>query len=507
MTNKQLQVLKQQHALLAQFIIRLSLFYQGYSKAIDEELQTLRGHLGSNANFTLAHVSINKLNALLQEDGGVLRRFKTDTLQSVEGAAKALLAISGKANANTSIIDTISQARRPAESLYDVTQLCVQTITLYSQVTDTLPKPVGVAVKSHSNEPLQAPATLLMALQEELVQLLDTYQKRLPDNTELTLLKQKVVEGLNNDELLNVCLTLLRLIVKDSMQEAIISGKVIQSLHQSLSSLHQGLNKSIDQAHCTFAVQQDDNLAMRKELIKLENDVARSDSFSALKTQTQQQLKQVGSALEKREEHDRLAQQALSAQLEALKAQVAELESKTRYYRNRLAKQVATSQTDPLTKLPNRQAYNEHLRKLLDNRNINEQSLCRAVVDIDHFKSINDRFGHSAGDKTLQVIGKQLSKALDDNDFIARWGGEEFVLILPGLNAKSLKQKLERLRTRLTELPFKFKQDRLTITASFGGTCFSHGEDPDAVFERADSLLYQAKRAGRNCVVTDKDDV
>ena len=497
MTNKQLQVLKQQHALLAQFIIRLSLFYQGYSKAIDEELQTLRGHLGSNANFTLAHVSINKLNALLQEDGGVLRRFKTDTLQSVEGAAKALLAISGKANANTSIIDTISQARRPTESLYDVTQLCVQTITLYSQVTETLPKPVGVAVKSHSNEPLQAPVTLLMTLQEELVQLLDTYQKRLPDNTELTLLKQKVVEGLNNDELLNVCLTLLRLIVKDSMQEAIISGKVIQSLHHSLSSLHQGLNKSIDQAHCTFAVQQDDNLAMRKELIKLENDVARSDSFSALKTQTQQQLKQVGSALEKREENDRLAQQALSGQLE----------SKTRYYRNRLAKQVATSQTDPLTQLPNRQAYNEHLRKLLDNRNINEQSLCLAVVDIDHFKSINDRFGHSAGDKTLQVIGKQLSKALDDNDFIARWGGEEFVLILPGLNAKSLKQKLERLRTRLTELPFKFKQDRLTITASFGGTCFSHGEDPDAVFERADSLLYQAKRAGRNCVVTDKDDV
>ena len=497
MTNKQLQVLKQQHALLAQFIIRLSLFYQGYSKAIDEELQTLRGHLGSNANFTLAHVSINKLNALLQEDGGVLRRFKTDTLQSVEGAAKALLAISGKANANTSIIDTISQARRPTESLYDVTQLCVQTITLYSQVTETLPKPVGVAVKSHSNEPLQAPVTLLMTLQEELVQLLDTYQKRLPDNTELTLLKQKVVEGLNNDELLNVCLTLLRLIVKDSMQEAIISGKVIQSLHHSLSSLHQGLNKSIDQAHCTFAVQQDDNLAMRKELIKLENDVARSDSFSALKTQTQQQLKQVGSALEKREENDRLAQQALSGQLE----------SKTRYYRNRLAKQVATSQTDPLTQLPNRQAYNEHLRKLLDNRKINEQSLCLAVVDIDHFKSINDRFGHSAGDKTLQVIGKQLSKALDDNDFIARWGGEEFVLILPGLNAKSLKQKLERLRTRLTELPFKFKQDRLTITASFGGTCFSHGEDPDAVFERADSLLYQAKRAGRNCVVTDKDDV
>lgn len=507
MTNKQLQVLKQQYALLAQFIIRLSLFYQGYSKAVDEELQTLRSHLGGAANFALAHVSINKLNTLLQEDGGVLRRFKTDTLQSVEGAARALLAFSGQHNPNPLLINTISQARKPAESLYDVTQLCVQTITLYSDVTNTLSAPDGVAIKNHPEDRLQSSATLLRALQEELVQLVDSYQTRHPDNSELGQLKQKVTQGLSNDELLNVCLMLMRLIVKDSMQEATISGKVIQSLHHSLGSLHKGLTKSIDQAHSAFSCQQDDNKAVRNALVRLENEVAGSDSFSALKTQTQQQLKQVDNALQRREENDRLAQHALTEQLEQLKAQVAELESKTRYYRNRLARQVATSQTDPLTKLPNRQAYNEHLRKLINSSRIAEQPVCLAVVDVDHFKSINDRFGHAAGDKTLQVIGKQLRLALDENDFIARWGGEEFVLILPGLNAKSLKQKLERLRTRLTELPFKFKQDRLTVTASFGGTCFSHGEDPDAVFERADSLLYQAKRAGRNCVVTDKDDV
>ncbi|MBD3585411.1 GGDEF domain-containing protein [Salinimonas sp. HHU 13199] len=507
MINKQLQVLKQQHALLAQFIIRLSVFYQGYSRAIDEELQTLRSHLGGAANFALAQVSINKLNTMLQEDGGVLRRFKADTLQSVEGAAKALLAFTGQDSANPLLINTISQARKPAESLYDVTQLCVQTITLYSQATNTLSAPVGVAVKNHQPNQLPSPQKLLLALQEELIQLLDSYQNRQPDNLELGKLKQKVTQGLSNEELLNVCLTLLRLIVKDSMQEAIISGKVIQSLHHSLGNLHQGLSQSIEQAHLSFSSREEDSRTVRKALIKLEREVAGSDSFSALKTQTQQQLKQVDNALQKREEKDRREQHALTEQLEQLKAQVAELESKTRYYRNRLARQVATSQTDPLTKLPNRQAYNEHLRRLLNDKGIAEQSLCLAVVDVDHFKSINDKFGHAAGDKTLQVIGSHLRQALDKNDFIARWSGEEFVLILPGLNAKSLKQKLERLRTRLTELPFKFKQDRLTVTASFGGTCIRHGEDPDAVFERADSLLYQAKRAGRNCVVTDKDDV
>ena len=124
-------------------------------------------------------------------------------------------------------------------------------------------------------------------------------------------------------------------------------------------------------------------------------------------------------------------------------------------------------------------------------------------VDIDHFKSINDRFGHAAGDKTLQVVSKFLKQSLSENDFVARWGGEEFVMLLPNTQMADIDKKLNEVRTKLAAMPFKFKQEKVKITASFGATCFGENDTTETVFERADEYLYKAKRNGRNLVVTD----
>ena len=191
------------------------------------------------------------------------------------------------------------------------------------------------------------------------------------------------------------------------------------------------------------------------------------------------------------------------ALLSAMQSRIDTLQQQTSIYKKKIAEQAMQSRTDALTRLPNRQAYNERLETAYTNYKTNGDSLAVAVVDIDFFKSINDRFGHAAGDKTLQVVSKFLKQNLSDNEFIARWGGEEFVMLLPDMPMQDIDKKLNEIRTKLAAMPFKFKQEKVKITASFGATCFGEKDTTESVFERADEYLYKAKRDGRNLVVTD----
>jgi diguanylate cyclase len=122
------------------------------------------------------------------------------------------------------------------------------------------------------------------------------------------------------------------------------------------------------------------------------------------------------------------------------------------------------------------------------------------MLDLDHFKRINDSYGHLAGDKVLKIIATVLRKRLRGSDFIARFGGEEFVLLLPATPPAVGAKLLETLRAAIEACPFHFKGERVTITISMGLTSFRVGEHSDLALKRADQALYRAKNAGRNRV-------
>ncbi|MNR32112.1 Response regulator PleD [compost metagenome] len=122
------------------------------------------------------------------------------------------------------------------------------------------------------------------------------------------------------------------------------------------------------------------------------------------------------------------------------------------------------------------------------------------MLDLDHFKRINDNYGHLAGDKVLKIIASVLRKRLRGTDFIARFGGEEFVLLMPATGVGTGVKLLENLRTAIEACPFHFKGEPVTITLSIGLTEFKAGEHSDLVLKRADQALYKAKHAGRNQV-------
>jgi len=162
--------------------------------------------------------------------------------------------------------------------------------------------------------------------------------------------------------------------------------------------------------------------------------------------------------------------------------------------------------TDSLTGLYNRRYLEVHLQKLLQKGHESRKSLAVLLLDIDHFKKVNDTYGHNVGDEILKIFGDRLKDKLRSFDLVARLGGEEFVVILPDVSEQRAHLVAERLRASIIEQPFKCSvpEGQLTVSASLGGAFIDSAvnvQTPAQVLARADKCLYEAKEGGRNCVV------
>ena len=178
------------------------------------------------------------------------------------------------------------------------------------------------------------------------------------------------------------------------------------------------------------------------------------------------------------------------------------MEQEAQGYREHLEEQRQKALIDPLTGLPNRAAWGERLAHEVEQWQLHGNLLLVAMLDLDHFKRINDGYGHLAGDKVLKIIATQLRKRLRPTDFIARFGGEEFVLLIPNTSMAIGLQLVEKLRAAIQACPFHFKGEPVTVTVSIGLAAFKPGDRSDQVLKRADEALYRAKNKGRNCIET-----
>ncbi|GGW75027.1 GGDEF domain-containing protein [Alteromonas halophila] len=160
---------------------------------------------------------------------------------------------------------------------------------------------------------------------------------------------------------------------------------------------------------------------------------------------------------------------------------------------------------DQLTQLPNRRGAYAHIDQESRRIQRNGRPFSLVLADIDHFKSINDQFGHSVGDIILQRVARLFVDRLRAQDVVARWGGEEFLFILPDTPQASAAFVAEHLRTALEAQPIVINGHTHNVSASFGVCEFNQDAKLDRVLSLADTALYQAKRAGRNKVTTSSD--
>lgn len=159
---------------------------------------------------------------------------------------------------------------------------------------------------------------------------------------------------------------------------------------------------------------------------------------------------------------------------------------------------------DPLTKIANRKSFDEGIEKAIAQAKATREPLCLMIIDIDHFKSFNDTFGHQTGDQVIRLVAMTLKSNLKGKDLAARYGGEEFVAILPDTDLDGALIVAETIRRAIQakELLKRSTNEKLgRITASFGVATYRAKDTPALLIERADRCLYAAKHAGRNRVI------
>ncbi|MGA2226642.1 MAG: diguanylate cyclase [Syntrophobacteraceae bacterium] len=212
-------------------------------------------------------------------------------------------------------------------------------------------------------------------------------------------------------------------------------------------------------------------------------------------------LATIRTALEEKRRSEVIRQERLSEEMESLNENLSRMKKEVDQVhekRKALEKEVLV---DPLTGIANRRALRERLKNELHRFQRYRQFFSILLFDIDNFKAINDQYGHWAGDRCLKEIIKRVRAILRETDFIARWGGDEFVLIFPGTDLESAGAVAERLRKLIQNTRFVYHKQEISLTVSCGVTEIAESDqNQETIFNRVDKAMYKAKKNGRNMV-------
>ncbi|MEE4131508.1 diguanylate cyclase [Pseudomonas viridiflava] len=306
--------------------------------------------------------------------------------------------------------------------------------------------------------------------------------------------------GLNWYELLPILddLAVLMLAINNGGQQEF--GTYLKQLNERLESFQSHLQAaSEDHAQGESSVR-DLNEQLREQVGGLQSSVQDASDLPSLKLVLDNRLEGLLSTMDDYQRKRDTREQEVASRLQSLAARVASMEQEALGFRTNLEEQRQKALIDPLTGLANRAAWAERLEQEMILWQQHKDSLLVGILDLDHFKRINDGYGHLAGDKVLKIVASVLKKRLRPGDFLARFGGEEFVVLMPATPVTIGLQLLNELRETVELCPFHFKGERVTITVSMGVTAFRSGERSEVAIKRADQALYRAKENGRNKV-------
>ena len=313
--------------------------------------------------------------------------------------------------------------------------------------------------------------------------------------------RQRLDQGLNWYELVPTLEDIRDLVLQAYLAADDEYRQYLLAVDESLLQILSALGLATSNLQQRLVVEREFESCVSQQLGGIARSVSEAREVDSLKQQVSEHLGVIEQALRDKREHP-ITDELLEAQLEALGDRLKQMEAEASETRAAMEKHRQKSLTDPLTSLPNREAYTQRLYHEQQRWQRHQHPLTLAVCDIDHFKRINDSFGHQAGDRVLQVLAKGLKKRLREIDFVGRYGGEEFVVILPETSKGDAWTLLDKIRAAIATTGFRFSDQPVTITLSIGMSQFAEGDSGESVFARADKLLYQAKHDGRNrCLV------
>jgi len=340
------------------------------------------------------------------------------------------------------------------------------------------------------------------------VQLLDTLTLPAELSAEVESLKDKLAEGLTSQSIAPA-LTAIADLISTMRQQMENENKELQDflrqLTENLKELDQNLAGA--QTHHSAGVHsgRELNAEVHKQVKEIEATVEGAPESSQLKQQIQVRLDAIRRHLDQYRHSEESRQQQLEAQLVQLNGRIHNMESEGEQLRERLQEKHEQAVRDPLTGLHNRLAYDERVIQEFARWKRYGQAMVLMMIDVDHFKRVNDDYGHKAGDKALVLIADQLKNNLRESDFLARYGGEEFVVLMPGTELEPAMIAAEKLRAAVEQCQFHYQGVQVPITVSSGLAQLREDDNTEKLFQRADQAMYHAKSAGRNRCATEND--
>lgn len=315
-------------------------------------------------------------------------------------------------------------------------------------------------------------------------------------------LKQKLYGNMPISSVLNETIALLFQIKKHFQSEqqdmAIFLGQLTEQLAELGIKASGVKNKSDASTNKRNLLDE----SVSQQMLDLQNSSKAATQLEPLKSLIQSRLKNIAQQIQKQHAVEAIEHAKTNKELELLSKKINAMEQESKQLKNKLESAHYRAIHDPLTNLPNRLAYDERFAIEFAKLKRYQTPLSLLIWDIDLFKHINDQFGHKAGDKTLILIAKLLSKFCRETDFVSRFGGEEFTMLLSNTEAESALTTANHIRETIEKTAFNSNGKKISITVSCGITQIKKTDKGDSAFLRADKALYKAKNAGRNqCVV------
>ncbi len=330
-----------------------------------------------------------------------------------------------------------------------------------------------------------------------LTAFLSNLENEIAIKTQAESIRLQIEHGLAADAVIPTLENLRNLVMEAYIAANAAFANYLNSVNLELSEIYSIVGNAVRENQTQSQAGKELQASMLHGMQQLETQAANATDLTQLKSQVKSQIDHIKQALDS---YQQSAKFSLGDQLEELSKKIKNLETESEKNRENLETQRRKALSDPLTELPNRQAYNERAITEVQRWQRYNRPLTIAIFDIDHFKKINDSYGHQAGDRVLKVIGRSIAKRLREVDFFCRFGGEEFVALMPETTAEIAIPVLDKIRDAIANAAFNYKEQPLSITLSIGLTEFRDKDSLNSAFERADQALYKAKQSGRNQV-------
>ncbi|MBL4909321.1 MAG: diguanylate cyclase [Alteromonadaceae bacterium] len=489
---------------LIQFIAKLSHVCKGIDLELDNKLAIFRTLLTKSAPLAEIEIQINVISKLLLKFAARNDSNIKALHQQFQNSGKILQKIQGlpdqlRRDLRTSLQDNSDEKQAVIQYVSPLTQL----ISLYETA---LKSKVNLAVDNSAETTTNTNTKNIEKKVDKKIiakfsSLLDELSLSELQKPQISTIKKSLNAEVSHEKLIDCFIKAFDLVLINLQSERETAESFLSTLSKTLSTVQLAVKNTLSIHDTSQKEYHKLNVQLQEQMKDVTSVVEKASTMSNIKEEINEKLLLIASTIEKKSNLEQKNQQLLENQLSSMSTQIDGLEKQSKEFEVRLREQQLKSLQDALTKLNNRAAFDEHFAKEMVRFQQKQFELSIAVIDIDDFKRINDTYGHTAGDKTLQVIAKTMKRHLSKNIFIARYGGEEFVIIYREIDKQQLVKSLDTIRQQISALPFKFKQDKVTITLSIGATHVRKDDNIHLAFERADTGLYQAKSSGKNKVI------